>query len=128
MKSLIDLELSSNDSQTSESAPPVKPLRITTSQFGKLWLSLPKYEVKFQPAHVFVTTMEKVAESLEMDIGLCAIEIIGEELIAAGDLGARRPALAHLRIDDEGNVLCTVRATNQQDSVALREVIDQRLI
>jgi hypothetical protein len=128
LKSLIDLELSSNGSQGSESAPPIKPLHINTSQFGKVWLSLPRYEIKFQPAHVFVTTMEKIAESLEMDIGLCAIEIIGMELIAAGDVGIRRPGLAHLRIDDEGNVICTVRSTSQQDSVALRDAIDQRLI
>jgi hypothetical protein len=126
----MDMELSSNDSQTSRISEelPLKPLRISTAQFGKLWLSLPSHEIKFKPAHVFVTSMEQIAKMAEIDIGLCSIEIIGVELIAAGELGSRRPVLAHLRIDETGDVVCTIRATNFPDATAFREIIDQRLI
>jgi hypothetical protein len=72
--------------------------------------------------------MEQIAKTAEIDIGLCSIEIIGVELIAAGELGSGRPVLAHLRIDEAGDVVCAIRATNFSDATAFREIIDQRLI
>ncbi|KAJ2957364.1 hypothetical protein NQZ79_g6888 [Umbelopsis isabellina] len=132
MSSLIDIEQTGSQSPSSHSlnaAPSaVRPLKISTSQFGKLWLALPENEIKFQPANVFVTTMAKVAESILDDTGLWPIELIGEELIAAGDLANKRPALAHLRITDTGDLECTVRSTRQVDSITVREIIDKHLI
>lgn len=132
MSSLIDMETpgSRSPSSRSPSAAPstIRPLKISTSQFGKLWLALPENEIKFQPANVFVTTMTKVAESILDDTGLWPIELIGEELIAAGDLANKRPALAHLRITECGDIECTVRSTRQVDSITVREIIDKHLI
>ncbi|KAG2185751.1 hypothetical protein INT43_002186 [Umbelopsis isabellina] len=121
MSSLIDIEQSGSRSPSSYSqkaaSSTVRPLKISTSQFGKLWLALPENELKFQPANVFVTTMAKVAESILDDTGLWPIELIGEELIAAGDLANKRPVLAHLRITESGDIECTVRSTRQVDSI-----------
>ncbi|KAM3589837.1 AP-4 complex subunit epsilon-1 [Umbelopsis sp. WA50703] len=132
MSSLIDIEESGSRSLSSHSfdAVPskVRPLKISTSQFGKLWLALPENEIKFQPANVFVTNMAKLAESILEDTGLWPIELIGEELIVAGDLAKKRPTLAHLRITESGDIECTVRSTRQVDSITLREIIDQHLI
>jgi hypothetical protein len=115
-------------SSKSDTGLPVKPLNFSTDQFGAFWLELPRYEIKFKPANVFVTSMDKIAESVEADIGLKAVEIIGDELIAVGYLHRRKPMLAHFRIDESGDVVCTVRTQSQEESNTFRNIIDQRLI
>ncbi|XP_006001978.1 AP-4 complex subunit epsilon-1 [Latimeria chalumnae] len=77
----------------------IRPLRISTEEFGKLWLSLSN-DVK-QNLRLLSDTQDALTKSLNIlkqKLRLHIVDIIGKEGIVAGQLLPSTPCLLHCRV------------------------------